>query len=144
MVPSQAGCQIPLRERAESSVAEAPRGSELADDESSLDDDSLRDQDLVQQFTRRREADGGEWVTGVLRVAFEPGQRTAHAHVAFCPPFATIPSCEAEPVSGPDAELKIAQVLPQGTRFDVRLAECAQEPVSLLVEFAAHWQAAAE
>jgi hypothetical protein len=111
-------------------------------DEASADDELWQDQDIVQQFIRRREPDGGEWVTGAVRVAFETGQKTAHAHVAFCPPFLTTPSCDAEPVSGPDAELKVAQVLPQGARFDARLDEVPHEPVYLLVEFAAHWQPA--
>ncbi len=135
IVDSPAGKKHFFRESgAASPIAEPPNAGEAADDEPSPD--------IVQQLIRRRESDGGEWVTGVVRVAFEPGQKTAHAHVAFCPPFLTTPSCEAEPVSGPNAELKVAQVLPQGARFDVRLDELPREPVDVLIEFAAHWQPA--
>lgn len=100
--------------------------------------ESLPD-DVVQQVIRRQEPDGSEWITGILRVRFEPGQRTAHTHVAFCPPFPAMPACEAEPVSGPDAQLTVGQVLPQGARFDLRLEACSPAADSVVLEFAAHW-----
>ena len=124
-------------------VGSAGADHEVATDDE-LSEEPEEDPNVVQQLVRRREADGGEWVTGTVRVAFAAGQKTAHAHVAFCPPFPATPTCEAEPVSGPDAELKVAQILPQGARFDLRLDELPGEPVDLVVEFAAHWQPAVE
>jgi hypothetical protein len=98
--------------------------------------------DVLQRIVRRQESEGDEWLSGLVRVPFSPGQRVAYAHVAFCPPFRTAPDCEAEPVDGPDAGLKVAQVLPQGARFEVKLAEVSAEPASVLIEFAAHWHPA--
>ncbi len=106
----------------------------------SIDDNETAPDDVLQQLVRRADPEGGEWITGVVRVRFDAGQKTAHAHVAFCPPFADQPTCDAESVSGPDSQLKVAQLLPQGARFDVRLDHVQDEPASVLVEFAAHGQ----
>ena len=43
--------------------------------------------EVVQQLTRSQATDGSELMTGFLRLSFAPMQRTAVAHVAFCPPF---------------------------------------------------------
>lgn len=109
----------------------------VAADESLAESDSLPDA-IVQQLVRRHEADGTEWITGLVRVRFEPGQRTAHAHVAFCPPLSAVPDCEAETISGPEAQLSVGQVLPQGARFDLRLAQVPAAAADVVLEFAAH------
>jgi hypothetical protein len=96
--------------------------------------------DVVQQLTRREARDGGQWLCGLVRVRFDAGQRTGHAHVAFCPPFLSTPSCEAEPVDGPDSVVKVAQLVPHGARFEARLDVPAAEPTDVVVEFATHWQ----
>lgn len=130
----------PEQKRGQESFAEKSPDPFCAADGDELSSDEEPSPDVVQQWVRRRDPAGDEWVTGMVHVAVEPGQKTVHAHVAFCPPFLTAPACEAELMSGPEAELKVGQVLSQGARFDVRLAECPREPIDLLVEFAAHWQ----
>src|SRR5690606_27646497 len=41
--------------------------------------------DVWQQTTRTRTAEG-ELITGWVKAEFQPGERTAILHVAFCPP----------------------------------------------------------
>jgi hypothetical protein len=119
------------------SVDEASSDSELL---GPTTDGESSDEDLTQRLERHELPDGAQWITGLVRVDFAPGQKNAHAHVAFCPPFLSLPSCDAETVTGPDAQVKVAQILPQGARFDVRLDESQPAVTRVGVEFAAHWR----
>jgi len=94
--------------------------------------------DVLQQLTRRRATDGGETLTGWLRVPLVPGQRIANVHVAFCPPFPRTPQVAVEQLEGPAGRIKKVQVLPYGARFDLKLAEPAEMASAVLLEFAAH------
>jgi hypothetical protein len=87
-----------------------------------------------QQITRARTPEG-EMITGWVKAEFQPGERTAVLHVAFCPPLAVAPEFEIEQLSGPGARIKAAQVLPQGTRLEIRLNTPATEPETLLLAF---------
>jgi hypothetical protein len=78
---------------------------------------------LLQQLNRFRDADGRETVRGTLVAEFAPGERTATLHIAFCPPFELLPQVQAEIADGPDANVKVAQVLHNGARLDVRLVQ---------------------
>lgn len=92
----------------------------------------------VWQRYVRSETDAGEdLVRGTLRVPFSPGARLATAHVAFCPPFAERPQFEVRQNSGPGARLKVAQVLPQGARIEVRLQTPATGGERLELSFTA-------
>ena len=95
---------------------------------------SNHDENIVQQLTRLRDAELGEMVYGTLRADFEPNQRSASLHVAFCPPFAMMPQMDIEQTDGPESRLKLGQVLPYGARVDVRLREAFAEPQSVVVE----------
>jgi hypothetical protein len=89
-----------------------------------------------QQVTRAKTPEG-EMVTGWVKAEFQPGERTAVLHVAFCPPLDQIPNVQIEQLSGPAARIKAAQVLPQGARFEIRLNTPAVETESLMVAFVA-------
>lgn len=89
-----------------------------------------------QQVTRARTPEG-ELITGWVKTEFQPGERTAVLHVAFCPPLEKVPEIEIEQLSGPAARIKAAQVLPQGARFEIRLNVPAVETESLMVAFVA-------
>ncbi|MBN1908416.1 MAG: hypothetical protein JW818_01640 [Pirellulales bacterium] len=102
------------------------------------------EESLTQQVARSRTAEGGERVAGWLRVELEPGQRTAAAHVAFCPPLARTPSVEVVQTSGPTARIKAVQQLPYGVRFDIKLSQPMAIPSTLLLQFEAHSNAMAE
>ncbi|HEX3726537.1 MAG TPA: hypothetical protein VHV08_09860, partial [Pirellulales bacterium] len=94
--------------------------------------------DDVSQYLVRRRAPAGETLTGWVRADLVTAQRHATAHVAFCPPFNCTPHCFAEIANGPDAEVKIAQVLCCGVRFEIKLDQPVAEPQSVIVEFSVH------
>lgn len=94
-------------------------------------------EDVVQQLTRGRAADGSEVLAGWLRVEMAAGQRTASLHVAFCPPFAQSPRLAVEQLGGPAARIKTMQLLPYGVRFDLKLDQPSPAPASVLLQFAA-------
>jgi hypothetical protein len=92
---------------------------------------------LLQQVTRCRDNQGYESVVGTLLAEFEPTERIATVHVAFCPPFERLPYVEAEAIDGPSATIKVAQVLHNGARLEVRRDEFLSGPSIILLEFAA-------
>ena len=94
-------------------------------------------EDVLQQLTRSRTATGCEVISGWLRVPVAVGQRSASVHVAFCPPFARTPKTSAEQLGGPDARIKMVQLLPYGVRFDLKLAAVSEVPDVLLLKFSA-------
>ncbi len=94
-------------------------------------------EEVLQQLTRSRTADGGELLSGWLRVELAAGQRTANLHVAFCPPFARAPRISVQQIDGPEARVKTVQTLPYGVRFDLKLADEGPEASTLLLQFAA-------
>jgi hypothetical protein len=94
-------------------------------------------EEVLQQLTRSRTADGGELLSGWLRVDLAAGQRTANLHVAFCPPFARAPRISVQQIDGPEARVKAVQTLPYGVRFDLKVADEGPEASTLLLQFAA-------
>jgi hypothetical protein len=92
---------------------------------------------VTQQLTRSTTAQGGEVLCGTLRLDLAAGQRTGNLHVAFCPPFAGTPEIAAQQVDGPEARIKIAQLLPYGVRMDIKLVGPSDEPAGVLVQFTA-------
>jgi hypothetical protein len=92
-------------------------------------------ENVSQYLVRHRTEEAGETLDGWVRAEFVPTQRHAIAHVAICPPFERTPRCYAEISDGPSGEVKIAQVLPYGVRFEIKLDEPAAEAASVMVEF---------
>jgi hypothetical protein len=90
---------------------------------------------VSQQIVRRRQDDGSEAMEGWVRAELAPAQRHATAHVAICPPFARLPECFAEQLDGPPAQIKVAQVLPYGVRFEIKLDKPCAEAADVMVEF---------
>ena len=88
----------------------------------------------TQSMLRTRDADTEE-ISGTLRTDLRPGERTVYAHVGFCPPLAATPRIEAEQTDGPEATIKLGQVLPHGARFDVRLQSASEEAVRVELAF---------
>lgn len=93
--------------------------------------------EVLQQLTRSRTGEGREELAGWLREGFACGQRTASAHVEFCPPFSQTPQLKVEQVGGPPARIKTAQLLPYGVRLELKLAAAAEKPESVLLQFSA-------
>lgn len=92
---------------------------------------------VLQQLTRSRSADGVETIRGELVAEFAPGDRIAILHVAFCPPFERLPAVAAKRTSGPACEIRIAQILHQGARLEVRLTRASTCARSATIEFSA-------
>ncbi len=123
---------------AASQSARSPAGADvLSESEKELEA-------ISQQVVRRRQEDGSEAIEGWVRAEFSLGQRHAAAHVAICPPLDRVPECFAEQMDGPAAQIKIAQVLPYGARFEIKLDQPAEQATSVIVEFSIHDRPAAE
>jgi hypothetical protein len=99
-----------------------------------LQEDADLPANIVQRLTRARDAAGCDILYGSLRADLAADQRSTAVHVAFCPPFARLPRVAVEQTAGPDARIKVAQVLPYGARLDVRLARLPQEPSTVTLE----------
>jgi 8-oxo-dGTP diphosphatase len=93
--------------------------------------------DVLQQWTRRRAADGAETLSGVLRVLLGAGQRTTSVHVAFCPPLGQTPRLEVQQRQGPEVRIKTGQLLPYGARLDLKLAQTLDAADAVVLEFSA-------
>jgi hypothetical protein len=100
--------------------------------------DECPPEEVTQQLTRGRGADGSEHITGWLRAPFAAGQRTAVVHVSFCPPLNKIPELKVHQADGPKARIKTAQLLPHGARLDLKLSQSAEQSASVLLQFSAH------
>lgn len=94
-------------------------------------------EETTQQLTRRRTADGGELLTGWVRVSMAAGQRSTNVHLAFCPSFARAPRVAVKQLAGPEARIKTVQVLPYAARFDLKLAALSESASTLLLQFSA-------
>ena len=99
--------------------------------------DALPPDNLLQQFTLSREADGRQRLDGWVRVCLAVGQRTDAVHVAFCPPFPRTPELSLEQVAGPAARIQTAQLMPYGARLELKLAAAAAAPSSVLLRLTA-------
>jgi len=95
------------------------------------------DDDVLQHFTRSRDAAGTERLTGWLRATFAPGQRTDSVHLAFCPPFERTPRLAVDQAGGPRVRVKTAQLLPYGARLDLKLGAATVETQCVLLSFSA-------
>jgi hypothetical protein len=91
-------------------------------------------EDVLQQLTRVRLADGKDAVRGTLLAEFAPGQRQTNLYVGFCPPFELQPSVEVSVEGELEADVKLVQVLHNGAQLEVRLSEPAEEPLAISIE----------
>jgi hypothetical protein len=130
----------PRLESKASNLGELPLSAVTETGQSLTESESLAEADepdeaIFQQVVRRRESDGSETIAGWLRAEVPAAARHATAHVAICPPFAGLPQCFAEQMDGPPAQIKVAQILPHGVRFEIKLDEPGDEAADVLVEF---------
>ncbi len=95
--------------------------------------------DVMQQLTLRTTAEGGQELSGWLRMPVAVGQRSGTLHVAFCPPFEQAPDVQVEAVSGPTCRIKVTEAMPYGVRIEIKFdASAANEETVLLSFFAAN------
>jgi hypothetical protein len=100
--------------------------------------------DVVQQLVRTRSAAGLDRMQGWLRTEFEPTERNATLHVAFCPPFDETPKLTVLQVSGPATRVKPVQLLPYGVRLEVKRLLAGHDPATVVLEFSAESAPAAK
>jgi hypothetical protein len=92
--------------------------------------------DLWQEQRRfLREHD--ETITGVVRSRFGPRDRVAIEHIAFCPPMASVPRLELEPLDGCECGVRATHVYRYGARIEVKLDQARDEVTECLVAFEA-------
>jgi hypothetical protein len=86
----------------------------------------------------RRGDDGADCLRGRLTIGLPIGERTGHGHVAFCPPFAATPRIDLTATAeAAEVEVTAVEILPWGARIECRLEQAADEPVTVIVSFAA-------
>jgi hypothetical protein len=95
---------------------------------------------ILQELTRSRSADGVETIRGTLVAEFLPGDRLAILQIAFCPPFERIPAVRVARIEGPTCDVKLAQILHQGARLEVRLSRASTTTRRATIEFSASVQ----
>lgn len=87
-----------------------------------------------QRLERYETPAGEDCVRGQVMLSVAAGSRTGHAHVGFCPAFATLPAVEvATDCDFVEAEVAAAEILPWGIRVECRLSEPAEEPLEIPV-----------
>jgi hypothetical protein len=106
-------------------------------DQATLGVDDCPPEQVIQRLTRSRDSAGVDHLSGWLRMPFAAGQRTASIHVAFCPPFGRVPELTVEQADGPTTRIKTAQLLPHGTRLDLKLSRSVDNEESVLLRFSA-------
>lgn len=94
-------------------------------------------QNVTQQLTRSSTEDGRDECQGWIRANFEEGQRQQVVHLAFCPPFSTLPELTTSLADGQSVEVKHAQLMPYGARVELKRDRSAKEPSVALLRFSA-------
>lgn len=92
------------------------------------------DEDVSQQLTRRRTSEGIDSMHLWVRADVPSGSRVGVAHLAFCPPFDDTPEVLFEQADGPEATIKLGQVLPYGARLEWKLEAVSESDESILIE----------
>lgn len=87
-----------------------------------------------QRLERYETQAGEDYLRGQVMLSVAAGSRTGHAHVGFCPAFATLPAVEVTTdCDFVEAEVAASEVLPWGVRVECRLSEPAEEPLDIPV-----------
>lgn len=93
---------------------------------------------LRQEQQRFEPAPDTDCLRGRLMLTLPAGAKTAHGHVGFCPAFVETPRMRVTTdYDGVEAVVAAAEVLPWGVRLECRLAEPAEEPLEIPIDFLA-------
>jgi hypothetical protein len=91
-------------------------------------------EEVLQQVTRLRTAEGKDAVRATLAAEFAQGERQSTVYVGFCPPFELLPEVEANIADDSEADVKLVQVLHNGAQVEVRLSEPAEQAIAVSIE----------
>lgn len=86
---------------------------------------------FYQIVVRTRSDEGSERLEARCRTVFQPGQRHATEHLAFCPPFAAAPEITCEVLEGARARIRVTRSFAHGARLELRLPSAASEPAEV-------------
>ena len=78
------------------------------------------DENVQMRLLRRKEPDETDLLEAWVRADFLHGERAAHIHVPFCPPFREQPKWDACQFEGDEVEIQLSQLNPLGTRIDLK------------------------
>lgn len=93
---------------------------------------------LRQRYERYELSAGGDCVRGRVAIGVPAGARAAAGHLGFCPAFLETPEVEVTTsYDGVEVTVAAAEVLPWGVRVECRLAEPAEEALSIPVDILA-------
>ena len=106
-----------------------------------LEEEFSSDETVTQKVVRT-ETEEGEMTHALLRSVLPSGQQTSWMHLAFCPPLRELPAVDVEQVEGPDATIRVGQILMSGVRLDIRLREVPSRQQRITVELFAHSRSA--
>ncbi len=98
--------------------------------------DGAIDRELWQE-QRRFRCETEEMISGVIRCRIAPNDRLSIEHVAFCPPLATVPQVELEPVDGAACSVSPTHVFRYGARIEIKLDDASDRPTECLIAFEA-------
>jgi len=90
-----------------------------------------------QEFRRLIGVDGAETIIGSVRYALNPRQELTWAHVGFCPPLRSAPLVQLDLIEPSAARIKVAQALPHGVRFEIKLPGESNESREVVWSFVA-------
>ncbi|MGE0377846.1 MAG: hypothetical protein AB7I48_26250 [Planctomycetaceae bacterium] len=76
--------------------------------------------ELVQQLSRRREADGSERIEAVVQATFAPGERETVVHLPIHPALRGTPQVECEPLDDHPVTTTVTAAHPYGVRVEVK------------------------
>jgi hypothetical protein len=86
------------------------------------DREHWKDLKITQRIVRGLSANGEEKVEAELWAELASGVQHKVLHLAFCPPFGEVPRVQVEQLEGPPGRLRIAQIVPHGTRIEIKLS----------------------
>jgi hypothetical protein len=99
------------------------------------------DPSVLQWMTRRQLSTGGEAVEGSIRIHFEPGERSAVAHVSFIPPLPDRPRAECQVLFDFEGRVRIGVAQAYGLRIEARRSDSGLKKTSIDVGFSAQARA---
>lgn len=119
VLPVDSGRSQDFSDKADSSPTESKEGGESG-----------------QWLRRFQNVAGHECLEGTAVGEFAAGRKQTVVHIAFCPPFESIPkfTCEA---SGDGVRARVAAVYPYGVRIELKRTGDCTEPSRVEIEFAA-------
>lgn len=97
--------------------------------------EELLPENVTQQLTRLRLADGVEAIEGLLRCTFAAGEQMQVVHLAFCPPLQRAPELQLDQLDGPEATLRPTTVESFGARLEIRLSQPEATACDVVLRF---------